>query len=58
MANNIEKEKVVNIQKRRETQEMFKRIRKSLEKEKEPGPEKMMHEIEEGDPNYLKLIKK
>lgn len=57
MANNIENEKVIDMQKERETRKIFRRIRKSLENEKMLDDKKLRKAIEEDDPNYLKRVK-
>ncbi|MFH0929982.1 MAG: hypothetical protein V1814_01885 [Candidatus Moraniibacteriota bacterium] len=61
MVNTMEKgekaSEVADLQKRRAEKEMFKRIQKSLSKEKEPDVEEILQAIEKDDPSYLKLVK-
>jgi hypothetical protein len=54
---NKDTNKVIDMQKKRAEQEMFKRIRKSLDKEKEPGVDEILQAVEKDDPSYLRRVK-
>jgi hypothetical protein len=54
---NTDTNKVIDMQKKRAEQEMFKRIRKSLDKEKEPGVDEILQAVEKDDPSYLRRVK-
>lgn len=54
---NSERKKVVDFQKKKDEREMFRRIRKSIEKEKEPDIGEILKAAKEEDVKYLRLVK-